>query len=163
MAERSENELADGTDAIDPSVAIYIDSSALAKLYLPEAESDALDAFLSGRRGLTISELAVTEVLSAVARRKRDGELRPTDANRIRDALLSDAGSGVFRRLDLTPEAHREAESLLFLMDSLPVRTLDALHMALALQGDARHVLTYDRRMAEAATGLGINVIAPRP
>ena len=35
-----------------------------------------------------ISELAITEVLSAVARKKRAGELKAEVANQIRDALL---------------------------------------------------------------------------
>ncbi len=54
---------------------IYIDSSALAKLYVPEPESDALDAILRGRRDLLMSELAITELLSAVARKRREGVL----------------------------------------------------------------------------------------
>jgi predicted nucleic acid-binding protein len=68
-----------------PGIALYIDSSALAKLYVPEAESERLDAFLRGKLGLMISELAITEVLSAVARRKRDGELKP-ELHRVRGA-----------------------------------------------------------------------------
>jgi len=108
MTEPSE---VDETSALE--MALYIDSSALAKLYVPEAESDRLDAFLRGRVGLMISELAITEVLSAVARRKRDGELKPGLANRIRDAVLADADSGSFARLHLDPSIHRAAERLL--------------------------------------------------
>ena len=154
MAESSEADvLVPGRDA-----GIYVDSSAVAKLYVPEAESDALDAFLRGRVGLAISELAVTEVLSAVARRKRERELSASHANRIRDALLTDVGSGSFARLDLTPAIHREAERLLLSTDAA-LRTLDALHLALAFSGRVNHVLTFDRRMAQAAAVLGFNVI----
>jgi predicted nucleic acid-binding protein len=139
---------------------IYVDSSALAKLYVPEVESERLDNFLRGRRGLMISELAITEVLSAVGRRKREKELRAELANEIRDALLADADSGSFNRLDLSPAVHREAERLLLATDSVPLRTPDALHIALALSGQATHVLTFDRRMREAAVRTGLNVIA---
>jgi uncharacterized protein len=140
-------------------IALYVDSSALAKLYVPEVESDRLDAFLRGKVGLMISELAITEVLSAVARRKRDGELKPELANRIRDALLMDADSGSFARLHLDPSVHRAAERLLLATDSVPLRTLDALHVALAFSGSATHVLTFDRRMREAALQSGFSVI----
>jgi hypothetical protein len=158
MAEPSEAESRRRqTLAVDTG--IYVDSSALAKLYVPEAESGMLDAFLRGRRGLIISELAITEVLSAVARRKREGELRAKHANEIRDAVLADADSGAFRRLDLDPEVHRVAERLLLATESLPLRTLDALHIALAFSGAASHVLTFDRRMREAAAQAGLNVI----
>jgi len=81
--------------------ALYIDSSALAKLYVPENDSDEVDSYLRGKVGLMISELAITEVLSAIARRKREGELDSDVANRIRDALLADADSGAFARLHL--------------------------------------------------------------
>ncbi|HLF12836.1 MAG TPA: type II toxin-antitoxin system VapC family toxin, partial [Gammaproteobacteria bacterium] len=126
MAEPSAAESSSPNEVLGVDAGIYIDSSALAKLYVPEAESEMLDAFLRGRRGLMISELAITEVLSAVARRKREGELRAKQANEIRDAVLADAASGVFGRLDLNPEVHREAERLLLVTDSLPLRTLDA-------------------------------------
>lgn len=60
-------------------IPLYIDSSALAKLYVPDVDSDRPDAFLRGKVGLMISELAL----------------------RIRDAVLADAGSGSFVRLHL--------------------------------------------------------------
>ncbi|MGB6452518.1 MAG: type II toxin-antitoxin system VapC family toxin [Steroidobacteraceae bacterium] len=151
---------APGTEAAAPAdEAIYLDSSALAKLYLPEPESERLDAFLTGRRGLMLSELAITEVLSAVARRRREGELESKIAHEIRDALLADAESGSFDRLDLSPAVHREAERVLLGSDSLPLGTLDALHVALALSGAATHVVTFDRRMREAAVQAGLRVI----
>ena len=138
---------------------VYLDSSALAKLYLPEAESDLLDEFLRGRRDLMISELSITEVVSAVARRRREGGLDAGQANRIRDAVLSDAGSGSFRRLDLSPVIHRHAEQLLLATESVPLRTLDALHIALAVSGEAGRLITFDGRMAEAAARHGFDVV----
>jgi uncharacterized protein len=155
MTETSETEDA-GSSA---EIALYVDSSALVKLYVPEAESDRIDAFLRGKVGLMISELAITEVLSAVGRRKREGELKPELANRIREALLADADSGSFARLHLDPGVHRAAERLLLGAESVHLRTLDALHLALALSGGASHVLTFDRRMREAALQSGLHVI----
>jgi len=159
MAERTETKAAVTPVATPVEITLYVDSSALAKLYVPEAESERLDAYLRGRTALMISELAITEVLSAVARRKREGELPPELANRIRDAVLADADSGSFARLHLDPAVHREAERLLLATASLPLRTLDALHLALAFSGAATHVLTFDRRMREAALQSGLNVI----
>mgnify|MGYP001599118780 CR=1 FL=1 len=159
MVGPSETEASAGAPAPPDDAGIYLDSSAFAKLYVPETESERLDAFLRGRRDLMISELAITEVLSAVARRKRERELRTDQANEIGDAVLADADSGSFKRLDLTPLVHREAERLLLATDLLPLRTLDALHLALALSGSATHVLTFDRRMREAAAQAGLRVI----
>lgn len=104
----------------ESGLGVYVDSSALAKLYVPEPESDRIDRFLHGRRDLMISELSVTEVLSAVARRRREGALDVKQAAEIRDALLTDAASGSFHRLDLTPNIHREAERILLATGQCP-------------------------------------------
>lgn len=145
MIEPIETEESGRASSPDVSARIYLDSSALAKLYVPEAESEMLDAFLLGRRGLLISELAITEVLSAVSRRKREKLLRAELANEIRDALLKDADCGSLHRVDLSPAVHREAEYLLLATESVSLRTRDALHIALALSGAATHILTFDR------------------
>jgi predicted nucleic acid-binding protein len=140
-------------------LSLYVDASALAKLYVPEGDSDEVDSYLRGKTRLMISELAITEVLSATARRKREGELSAETANRIRDALLADADSGAFVRLHLDPAVHREAERILLMTTAEPLRTLDALHLALAFSGAATYVLTFDRRMREAALQSGLNVV----
>jgi predicted nucleic acid-binding protein len=146
-------------DSLGNAVGIYLDSSALAKLYVPEPESEALESFLRGRRDLLISELAITEVLSAVARRRREGMLTVIQSCEIRDAILTDADSGSFQRLDMTPVVHREAERLLFQIESVALRTLDALHVAVALLGSATHVATYDARMRAAALLAGLKTV----
>ena len=138
------------------AVGVYLDSSALTKLYVPEPGSEPLDRFLRGRRDLMISELSVTEVISAVARRRREGSLGAEQATRIRDAVLSHAASASFRRLNLNPAVHREAERMLLTTESVPLRTLDALHIALALSGGAKGVITFDSRLAEAAAVHGL-------
>jgi hypothetical protein len=48
-------------DALGADAGVYLDSSALAKLYVPDPESNTLEAFLKGRRDLMVSELAITE------------------------------------------------------------------------------------------------------
>ena len=138
---------------------VYLDSSALAKLYVPEAESDRLDAFLEGRTDLIISDLCITEVISAVARRKREGVLDVKQANSIRSAVLKDAESGAFRRLDLTSDIHRKAERMLFSTESVSLRTLDALHLTLALSVSAQSLITFDSRMKAAAALQGLDVV----
>lgn len=149
--------MAGKSDSKDPG--IYLDSSAFAKLYVPEPESGRLDRFLRGRTDLMISELSITEVISAVARRRREGVLDARHAGAIRDALLSDARSGSFRTLDLSPSVHREAERMLLSTLSVSLRTLDALHIALAFSGRARRIVTFDSRMAEATVLQGLQVV----
>jgi predicted nucleic acid-binding protein len=44
---------------------------------------------------------------------------------------------------------------------SARVRSLDAIHLASALRVGARQMLVYDRRLAEAAAGAGLEVLSP--
>jgi uncharacterized protein len=143
-----------------PNSGVYIDSSAFAKIYMPEAESEQLENFLRGRQDLMISELCITEVVSAAARRKREGLLNAKQINEIRGAMLADADSGSYRRVAITPTIHRDAERMLRSTESVPLRTLDALHIALALSGRAECIITFDARMANAAVVHGLEIVA---
>ncbi len=51
---------------------VYLDTSALAKLYVPEGESRLLEEALIGRRDVLVSDLAVTELVSVLMRRVRE-------------------------------------------------------------------------------------------
>lgn len=69
---------------------LYLDASALVKIYMPEPGSDELDAALQGRDDLVISDLAVTEVISALTRRRREGGFVTTVYISGRLVIMSD-------------------------------------------------------------------------
>jgi hypothetical protein len=141
---------------------VYLDTSALAKLYVQEAESDDLDSALIGRRDLLISELTLTELTSAIARRVREGEIEASIARRIYQQLFRDVRAGEYRLLDLTSATHREAERLLLTIGRhAPIRAGDSLHLAVAALADARTLVTYDRQMHAVASTLGSFEVLP--
>ncbi len=141
---------------------IYLDTSALVKIYLPEPESAVLDRSLVGRQDLLVSDLALTEVASAVARRQREGSLPDAVGARIYRRLLSDVEEGFFLRLSVVPETHRDAERIL-MTSRVALRTLDALHLSLAVGAAAASLATFDRRMGAAAATLGLTVFPGAP
>jgi predicted nucleic acid-binding protein len=141
---------------------LYLETSALAKIYVHEPDSDALDAALSGRRDLLISDLAVTELTSALARRVREGQVAAAAGRRIYNQLLRDVRAGEYRLLDLTSATHREAERLLLTLSrQTPLRAADSLHLAAAALADARALVTYDRQLHAAALALGTFEVVP--
>jgi predicted nucleic acid-binding protein len=143
---------------------LYCDASALAKLFLPEPGSDEFNAAIAGRDDLMVSDLAVTEVASALGRRVRDRTLTRAVASRIYRGILATIGEGAFRRVELLESSHREAERRLVAGTESPLRAADALHLAIALGAGAATVLTHDRVMARAAVEQGLAVwpeIAP--
>jgi hypothetical protein len=65
--------------------AYFLDSSALVKRYVPEMGSAWMQAIADAATGnlLIISRLTWVEVLSALARRQREGSLNAADVNLI--------------------------------------------------------------------------------
>jgi predicted nucleic acid-binding protein len=127
--------------------ATYVDSSAIVKLAVKEPETGALRRYLRRHRVLVSSALARTEVArallpfgSSVVTRGED-VLRRIDLVRINARILRSAGS----------------------MEPADLRSLDAIHLATAVRlgNDLAAVCTYDDRMADAAVGLGLRVVAP--
>lgn len=135
---------------------IYLDASALAKLFVPEADSDRLNQALVGAEGVIISDLAITEMASALGRRTREGLLSNAESRRLHRELERLAAR--CRRTELTPPVHRLAERLLLASREMSLRALDALHIAMALDARAATLVTYDPRMREAAASQGVFV-----
>ena len=126
---------------------------------IPEPLSDRADAFLAGEPGpFDVSDLTVAEFASAMARRVR---MRLFDLDKARSALGSfDAWiDRTAVRNTITAADFALANSLLRRL-SLPLRTLDALHIALAQRIGAT-LVTFDNRMADSARALGMTVATP--
>jgi len=136
---------------------LYLDATALAGLYFPEALSPRLDRAFKGRRDLTVSDLAVTELLSAVAARPR--EIAARMATRLHIALLKDLDSGTFRRAEIVPATHRAAERLLLTLSEHALAPREALHLALAMTAGVTGILTFDPRLARAARAIGLTAL----
>jgi predicted nucleic acid-binding protein len=131
-----------------PDVAYYLDTSALVKLVVAEDETDALIGWLDETDGDWVSsDLARTELVRAVRRTTPDRVVR---AREVLDSVTL---------LDITTQIYEEAARI----DPFELRTLDSLHLAVALDlGDElESIVTYDDRLAEAATVNGVLVTAP--
>jgi len=109
-----------------------------------------------GAEDVILSDLALTEMASALERRTREGLLTPAESRRLyREA---ERLASVCRRAELTPPVHRLAERLLLTSREVPLRTLDALHVAMALDARAATLVTFDPRMRDAAASQGVFV-----
>ncbi len=135
---------------------IYLDASALVKLFVPEPESDRLNRALVGTEDVILSDLALTEMASALGRRTREGALTHAESRRLYREAEKLAAS--CRRAELTPPVHRLAERLLLTSRNVPLRALDALHVAMALDAKAATLVTYDPRLRDAAASRGVFV-----
>ncbi len=128
--------------------ATYVDSSALVKLVVAEAESDQLRAALELHPEQIASALVEVEVVRAVRRAAPD---------------LTHQARRVVEQLTVI-EVNETIRSRAALMDPTTLRSLDALHLATALEigADLDAIVTYDTRMAAAAAALDMTVLAPK-
>jgi uncharacterized protein len=128
--------------------AVYLDSSALVKLVVPEPETDALVAYLSDRPQRFSCALVRVEVLRAVWRHGTPATRR---ARQLVDRLA------LLRLDDVLLDAAAD------LGGGGILRSLDAIHLAAArtLGPEPAELVTYDLRMADAARGLGLVATAP--
>ena len=134
---------------------VYLDASALVKLFVPEPESDDLNRALAGLTDVIVSDLALTEMASALGRRTREQRLAREEAQRVyREASKLHASA---HHAELTPPIHRRAERLMLSL-ATPLRAVDALHLATALHAEAATVVTFDPRLRDAAGSQGLFV-----
>ena len=135
---------------------IYLDASGFVKLFVQEPESEDLNHALVGANDVIVSDLALTEMASALGRRTREGHLTLTESRRLYREAQKLAMS--CRPAELTPSIHRRAERLLLLSQEVPLRALDALHLATALDAEAATLVTYDPRLRAAAAAQSLFV-----
>ena len=127
----------------------YLDSSAIVKFAVLEEESAALQAWrddLGSEDMLMTCELAVAEVLRAVGRVGGDLDVALAHLDSLEQLIVD---------RDLLLAAGR--------LDPAGLRTLDAIHLAAASAAgeELAGVVTYDDRMGDAASFLGLAPLAP--
>ncbi len=138
--------------------AIYLDTSALAKWYLNEIGSDEVEAYLLREAPVAISTLTVVEMRCLLARRRRVAEIDPMLEMRIFATFEEDMRAGHLVRHPVEDAMVGAAPGLIAAAADHPLRSLDALHLAIAIGLGATTVATADRVMAGAAESLDLQV-----
>lgn len=130
------------------ATALYLDSSALVKLVVPEPESEALRAEIAHWDRHVSSALVRTELVRAcarvgvAARRVAERVIASLDLLAVDDAILDAAAR----------------------LKPLELRTLDAVHVASAqtLGAALGGLVAYDTRLLEGARAAKLPAIVPR-
>lgn len=134
------------------------DASALVKLLVDEGDSDVADGLWAATEHAFASIVGYAEIRGSISRALRGGRITPNAYPTARLALERVWGSVVEIRLD--GELPRLAG---ILADRHGLRALDAIHLASALSiatpEDRPTLVTFDRRLAEAALAEGLTVL----
>jgi len=130
---------------------VCLDSSAFAKRFVNEAGSDIVETLCAHADALGLCAICVPEVVSALNRRLRERLLTPTQYREAKQQLLDDVHDADI--IQLTPSV---IGSSIQVLEASPVRAMDALHIACALEWRADVFASADARQLAAARRAGL-------
>ena len=139
-------------------MSVYVDTSALAKRYISERGSDAFDtSVVACQTDRIVSQLGSTEFESVLQRLSRQGYLSLQHLQQARRDFSADLGATLWViRPFLLGSFTRAAELMRTL--NVPLATLDALHLASALDFGCDAFATSARQLSLAAARSGLTV-----
>lgn len=125
---------------------IFLDSSAYAKRFIEESGSQGIDIICIAADTLGLSILAYPEIISALNRRKREKVLKPKDYKIAKSQLAKE-----ILDIDIMNITHSTLAHTTNLLENNVLRTLDAIHIASALDWQADLFVTSDLKQEKAA------------
>ncbi len=129
----------------------YLDSSSFAKRFVEEKGSDRVEATCAQTSELGLSVICVPEVVSALNRRKREHTLTAVQYCEAKQRLLDDVRDAVIVNLNTSVIG-----SAIRILETSPVRAMDALHVACALEWGADLFASSDGLQLKAAKKAGL-------
>jgi len=130
-----------------------VDSSAFAKRFIEEEGSAKMEDICSRATELGLSVLCVPEIISALNRRRREGNLALAPYRQAKQRLLEDVRDAEI--IQLTPGVIATSIEVL---ESTPLRGADAMHIACAIEWGAALFVSSDKAQLTAAKKAGLSV-----
>ena len=141
----------------------YFDTGVLLKLYLPEPRADEAVELVNASPGKPpVTPLHELEMRSALRQKTGRGELTQAECDALIAQVESDLTTGVHERVSVSwPDVFATAEALSAAHGTGTLcRSLDTLHVALAIEYGATEFCTFDLRQARMAGAAGLTVIS---
>ena len=137
---------------------MYLDTGILVKLLTPERETAFFERELQGH-ALVSSELALVEVKSALFAKERAGISSTAQRARAEAKFAAMVADEIFRLVALSSQTLRKATQVIQgCHPQVPLRALDALHVAACDLAQEFPLCTTDARMHAAAVAMHIPV-----
>lgn len=139
---------------------LYLDTSALVKLYVDEPGRGAVTTALAADAIVATQEIAYIEAHAAFSRAEREGRLTHPDLEKLRGEFERDWPSYLVVKV-----SQALLEQAVKLVDSFALRAYDAVHLAAAQSlaretGERISFACFDRRLNRAADVLGMAVVS---
>jgi predicted nucleic acid-binding protein len=135
-------------------VRTYFDTSALAKRYVREAGTETVLTKCSEATEIVLSVMCLPELVSAFNRLLRENTITAEQYSSLKKDAIADFRQAMF--VEISPIVLQEA---IFCLESAPLRTMDAIHIATARRTGCDSFISADRRQCDAARQLGLRVL----
>jgi len=119
-----------------------------------EPGSDKVEKICSQSAMLGVSSICLPEIISALSRLRRQSVITEGQYESAKQALLKDLEDALI--CNITPSVIKQSIQIL---ESSKVRTLDALHVACALEFEAETFVSSDIQQLSAANRAGLKVL----
>ena len=133
---------------------VFLDTSALAKRYVAEHGSDKVMALCQQADSLVVSVICLPELISTLSRLVREKKLAKADYRRLKRDAMSDLAD-----VDICQITSGIMVSVISLLESHPLRAMDALHVACALAVEPDIFVAADHRQLSAARKAGLKIV----
>lgn len=142
---------------------MYLDSAIIVKLLVREPDSEWFARNLSGH-SFDTSELALTEVCGALLFKERDNQITAEERARATGKFISMVEAELIGLHPLNRKVLERARAIqLACHPHVPLRTLDALHVATCDLHHGGTLATTDRRMRAACEQFAITLLPAKP
>ncbi|MES2298046.1 MAG: type II toxin-antitoxin system VapC family toxin [Pseudomonadota bacterium] len=132
----------------------FLETSAYAKRYVAEQGTDKVDALCQRCDSLVVSAICLPELISTLSRLVREKSLMKQDYQKLKHAAVSDLAD-----VEICQITTPVIASSILLLESHPLRAMDALHLACAIAVAADVFVSADHRQLAAARKSGLKVI----
>jgi predicted nucleic acid-binding protein len=142
---------------------MYLDTAIIIKLLVREADSGWFNRALTDQRFET-SELAITEVRSALLAKERAGHITPLERVAAGERFFDMIEDELLKLHPLNRSVLERASAIqLACHPKTPLRTLDALHVATCDLHRSGTLATTDGRMRSACQQFAIALVPAKP
>ena len=133
---------------------VFLDTSALAKCYVAESGSAQVLSLCQQAERLVVSIICFPELISTLSRLQREKKLNHEQYTQLKQSIQNDLAN--VEICQLTPDV---LTAVVPLLESSPLRAMDAIHVVCARIVGACVFVSADQRQLVAARDAGLSVI----
>lgn len=132
---------------------LFLDTPAFAKRYVAEQGSDKVIALCQQADSLVVSAICLPELISTLSRLLREKQLSKAVYQKLKEDAMGDLAD-----VDICQITHDVLASVVPLLESYPLRAMDALHIACALAVEPDLFISADHKQLVAARKAGLKI-----